>query len=404
MILLSRSGFPHDIRVEKEISALETAGWSATVVTFNTGAQPHREAFGKGHTIIRIPPYVPTRFQNALFGFYPFPRQLVDTLSEIFSEENPDVVHVHDLVYAGTVLRAARGKNKPVVLDLHENMPAAFAAYQLKQRPGLRRLYGALIRNTLLWKHYEKRWVREAARTLIVTERARDRFGRQTQLVKDTIRLVGNTENLDTFPTATRVAPVDPDTPVVRLLYFGGVGPHRGLETVLEALPALRDEPIEFIVVGLKEHQHAQYADLVDRLGVADKVTLRGWAGPDEVVNVLSEFEFGLVPHRNLEHTNTTIPHKLFQYMLAERPVIVSSCPPLAEVVEGSNCGYVFAADDPRDFARVVQQALRERDRYSTLAANAKNAALTTWNWDHDAQRLISTYEELVPGGSQETT
>ena len=85
-----------------------------------------------------------------------------------------------------------------------------------------------------------------------------------------------------------------------------------------------------------------ELAALAQEYGVGDRVELVEWQPLKAIPNAIRECDIGLVPHRKHAHTDATIPHKLFQYMLASRPVIVSNCRPLARIIEETGAGLVF--------------------------------------------------------------
>ena len=53
---------------------------------------------------------------------------------------------------------------------------------------------------------------------------------------------------------------------------------------------------------------------------------------------------FAWFPHEDFEHTQTTVPHKLFQYMMGRKTVLVSDCAPLKRIIGDNEAGYVFKA------------------------------------------------------------
>jgi glycosyltransferase involved in cell wall biosynthesis len=85
-------------------------------------------------------------------------------------------------------------------------------------------------------------------------------------------------------------------------------------------------------------------------------VQLVEWLPLDQVWKQITESSICVIPHRKNPHTDTTVPHKLFQYMLAGRPVIVSDCAPLERIVSDAQCGLIFRSGDSADLADKVRQ------------------------------------------------
>ena len=70
-----------------------------------------------------------------------------------------------------------------------------------------------------------------------------------------------------------------------------------------------------------------QIEKLIEDLGVKEEVKITS-QNSDQFYNIL-QADLCCVPHNSNPHTDSTIPHKLFQYMIAKRPILVSSSAPL---------------------------------------------------------------------------
>ncbi len=102
-----------------------------------------------------------------------------------------------------------------------------------------------------------------------------------------------------------------------------------------------------------------------------------------------------LVPYSASEHTHTTVPHKLFQYMLAGKPVVVSDVRPLKRIIEETQAGLVFKADDPTSLAEALIALHKTPGLTERLGANGHRAAVGPYAWRHDARRLVEVYRSL---------
>ena len=106
--------------------------------------------------------------------------------------------------------------------------------------------------------------------------------------------------------------------------------------------------------------------------------------------------DVNVIPHRMNNHTDNTVPHKLFQGMMTQKPVLVSSCKPLKRVIENTHAGLVFEADNPKDFAEQVLKFYHNRDLIQTLGMNGYKATVDgDLNWDYDKQNLINIYRKF---------
>jgi glycosyltransferase involved in cell wall biosynthesis len=80
--------------------------------------------------------------------------------------------------------------------------------------------------------------------------------------------------------------------------------------------------------------------------------------------------------------------------MATGRPVLVSDVAPLKRIVEESECGLVFKAEDPYDFSEKLR-IMKDPELLKKLAHNGRIAAENQYNWQKDKERLLNLYAEL---------
>lgn len=392
-------GYPPDVRIAKEAAALRAAGHDVTILTARARAdQPEREAMPGGEVVVRAAvrrPPRPARVPGLLTLRRPEWRA---PLAAFLDVQRPDAFHVHDLPGVPTALDAALPRGIPVVADLHENMPAAYRAYR-SAYAWPRRLAHALAYAYPLWRWHERRALARCARTIVVVPEAAERLV-AGGLPPERIVVVSNTEDETTFDAAPEAA----DPAIAQRFagdwvasYIGGIGPHRGLETAIDALPAAlgRVPRLRLVVVGATERDRAAIEARARARGAAERTTVIGWQPFEAVRSFIHASDACLVPHADFEHTQTTVPHKLFQYMLCGRPVVVSDVRPLARIVGETGAGRVFRAGDPADLAEALVWLHDHPAEAAAMGAAGRAAALGPYAWRHDAARLVALYAGL---------
>ena len=225
-----------------------------------------------------------------------------------------------------------RGRALPVVADMHENYPATVVAWRSDQ---------PWYRPVLVWlraihRFHENRCSRRCARIIVTGPEAGERFVRRgvpaTRLV-----VVSNTEDETTMPWPL------PGIDAAMAAEFAGkwvavfVGGNRsasGLDTAIRGVGAIVEAVPGFLllIVGAKNSQAERLRSLAQRCRVEKHVDIRGWEPFERCIQYDLIAQVGLVPFRDTEHTQTVVPHKLFQYMMCGRPVVVSDCAPLNEL------------------------------------------------------------------------
>ena len=219
-----------------------------------------------------------------------------------------DVIAIHDpeLVPAGILARFVR--RKPVVFDLHENVPA-----QILTRPSLpwvlRRPLAAVARF----------WLSMAERYLTVS------------LAEDGYR-----------PLFVSDHPVFPNYPEVPLLpeavsgersgivYVGDVTEQRGAVTLLDAAADAGIGPV--LYVGrcndtLRRHLLERAAER----GVA--IELLGWRPHAEAMAIAGRALAGVSPLHNTPNYRNSLPTKTLEYLVMGTPVVASDLPGTSSVI-----------------------------------------------------------------------
>jgi glycosyltransferase involved in cell wall biosynthesis len=106
--------------------------------------------------------------------------------------------------------------------------------------------------------------------------------------------------------------------------------------------------------------------------------------------------DVNVIPHQSNGHTDNTVPHKLFQGMMAAKPLLVSSSAPLKRLTEKYQSGLVFEAGNSKDFAEKVLTLYRDKNLCAQLGENGRRVTMEeNVNWEHDQKDLVALYANL---------
>ena len=129
---------------------------------------------------------------------------------------------------------------------------------------------------------------------------------------------------------------------------------------------------------------------------VENNVKFVGYRPFNEVSTIMQESNINIIPHKSNEHTDNTIPHKLFQIMMSKSLLLVSSCKPLKRIVEKYDCGVVFKADDVNDFTDKVVMIHQKDNLLNYKKDNAFDAVMNQGeNWEEESLKLHSLYTHI---------
>lgn len=404
--------FPTDrqVRAKRIARALEKEGSETIVFARNTGQDPARGQIESGPrpTQERLSYALVRRFSwlasTPLFGLVtaPLPLNPIWSLWLLLQLRRYDI----DVVVAGDIRAgiptavAAKLLGIPVVLDVREHyvglaasLPAKTPLDRVLQHETL---VGALERATIALADHVWVVVEERREELI----ARGTPGEKVSVVSNTPEL---SEETDTAEELRDPEEAGFDWKQFTLVYVGVLNRFRGLDLILDALYHLNqegDSSVNFAVAGEGPHRDALERRAAE-LGIKDQVTFLGWIDAERVPVFLRSGSAGVIPHEVTALTNHTIPNKLFDYMLAELPVLATDMAPVQRIVTDENCGYVLPPDTTGSDAAAAIQRLKTGDT-SMLAANGRRAVEERYNWKRDAKQVRKTLERLQRGTEDE--
>jgi glycosyltransferase involved in cell wall biosynthesis len=400
------SYFPPDIRVEKEARALISEGHRIFLCSLGKkGVQALEDV--NGITVIRSFPsdkflFRAWRFLWFNMFFYSFLWK--KTLEDVITRYEIEAIHVHDLPLVKTATSVAKKFGIPVISDLHENYPENMRAWRVGKITLKRRII-SLISPIWRYQKLEKSVLPYVDRIITVVDEARNHYINDCGVSLEEITVVMNVEDLEYFGNLKidefLITKYKNDFVIS---YIGGFGPHRGIDTLIKSMPKVLEEipDAKLLLVGgtdLKEYEEELRRMCKDEK-VEDNVVFTGRVDFSLVPSYIASSEVCLVPHHSSGHTNTTIPHKLFQYMAMRKPVIVTDCKPLKRIVEECNCGIVVPSGDCDKLSEAVIKLCKDRELASKLGENGRMCVEKGYNWTNEAQKLIMLYKELENGRS----
>ena len=183
------------------------------------------------------------------------------------------------------------------------------------------------------------------------------------------------------------------------VLYQGGLGPGRGIEQLLAALPTL---PAEAVVVLLGYGPlRDTLLERVDAAGPAGRVHVLDAVPPAELLDwvACADVAVAAIQPTTLNHRLST-PNKLFEALAAGVPVVASDFPAMRAIVLDDPDGPLGAVCDPTDPAAIAAAVSRllALDPASTadLRARCLRAAHVRYSWEAQLEVLLGVCGSLA--------
>jgi glycosyltransferase involved in cell wall biosynthesis len=191
-------------------------------------------------------------------------------------------------------------------------------------------------------------------------------------------------------PARTELPPRPAHTGALRVVYQGAMGPGRPLDDLLVAAEHAADIDLTIRVIGTP--LDVLRTEVAAR-GLSDRVRVVEPVSPDRLVEVLAEFDAGIIINRPVtQNDELVLPNKLFEYMMAGVVPVVPRLPALTPIVEGERIGVVFEPARPDLLGAALSELAADPARVSELGTRARRLALERYNAERQAELLTAVW------------
>jgi polysaccharide biosynthesis protein PslF len=199
-----------------------------------------------------------------------------------------------------------------------------------------------------------------------------------------------------------------PERPTI--LTWGLLGPGKGIERVIDAMPALKclPNPPRYTIAG-RTHpkvfaaQGDSYREALvaqaKRLGVADSVSFDDvYRTPEELTALIQSATVVVLPYDSKDQVTSGV---LFDSLASGRPIVATAFPHAVELL-GSGAGTVVAHDNPDALLAALRQLLTDPGVAESMATEARWLApsiawpVVVGAYVTEAQRLLVTQSALT--------
>lgn len=356
--MLSTVHSANDIRiVEKEATTLAQANYSVTLIA----KPPLAKAL---NTNIHYKPLFladMSRWKRPLIAGY--------QAMKMVRAQAPSIVHFHDPELIPFCLILKR-KGCKIVYDVHEDTPSDILSKDWI--PRLLKPFFSYAMNAI--ERYAARRF-DAIITATPTIGARfERYGISPIIVKNYAKKA----EFQSLPATQEKK--------YQAVYVGRISFDRGLCEMSEAckqigIPLILAGAAEpKVIEWMAEQKHIEWWGIIER---------------EQILSLLHESRIGLCVLHPQPNYIDALPIKLFEYMAAELPVIVSDLPAQRDIVQSAQCGLVIP---PRNSAALVEALHNILDNpidAASMGEKGRAAVFATLNWEYEEKKLVSLYKKL---------
>lgn len=170
------------------------------------------------------------------------------------------------------------------------------------------------------------------------------------------------------------------------LLFMGWLYDFSGLLELTEEIIKTGRKNLKLLVIGKGDIEN-QLTNLAEGRA-KDILIMTGWVPFNDLFNYLNAADICIMPFKNVDLMQNSVPIKIIEYMAAGKPVIST---PLNGIVKefGQNNGIIYAIE-PEDFISAIYQ-IEEDDSFSEIGLKAlQNVENREW------EQITSMFEKIL--------
>ena len=363
------NNFTNDSRVLKENSSLSNAGYDVTIVAlYDNGLQEQEEIndFRVHRIKLKSRKWSKNKFVQLL-------KYIEFTYKVVNKYKNSDVIHCNDLdaLVIGVIIKRIYNKNIKIVYDAHEYETETNALHGIQKK---------------FVKWLEKSLIKDADAVITVSDSIANEYVKLYNIKKPS--LVLNTPFYkEVKKTNLFREKFDIQDNQTIFLYQGNLGAGRGIDILLDTFKEL-DKKNVIIFMGYGK---------VDRIKELSKeyenIFFHEAVHPDILLNYTSAADFGISTiEASCLSYKYCLPNKMFEYIMAEVPVIVSDLPEMKNIVQNNHIGIIMKSNDKKGIKEAIIEAITLDQ--SQLKHNLQNLK-KIYNWEEQEKILLKVYKEL---------
>jgi glycosyltransferase involved in cell wall biosynthesis len=356
-----------DVRIfHKECKSLARAGYEVTLIA------TAKENGNHDGIALKTLPVWKNRRDRFTRGAHAVYKSALEVDAEIYHFHDPELIPVALLL---------RLHGKKVIYDIHEDLPRT-----ISYKPYIPKSMGGIVSRTV---ESIEEWAAGRFSALVAATPA---IGKRFRSVNENVTVLNNFPRMEEIESS--IGPSHRNREA-SLLYVGmRITKARGAEEMVRAIGLLPEN----LQARLKLVGNWDSPDLPAVLSTIpgwDRVDFVGPLGRTEVAGELQKAYAGLVILHPEPNYVASQPVKLFEYMCAGIPVIVSDFPVCREIVAQARCGILVNPLDPAEIASAMEFLLTHPEEAEEMGRRGFQAILERYNWANEEKTLLQVYSEL---------
>ena len=314
---------------------------------------------------------------------FPEPKTFASRVARLMKDRAADFDIAHDNQVLGTGIMELETYGLPVIATIHHPITMdrridLQTAPTWRKRMTLRRWYGFL--------RMQARVARRVRKVLVPSESSRRDIARDFGVDPARIQtILLGVDDVFAPPTAPRV-------PGRILAMASADAPMKGIATLLEAFAKLSVERDVSLVLVTRPEPGGRTEQLIDNLGIADRVSFVSGVSDEELVAVMGSAEVACVPSL---YEGFSLPTA--ELMACATPLVVSRAGAIPEVVgPDGECADLVTPGDVGELVTALERLLDDPERRTSMGRAGRARVQELFSWRAVAEATAAAYEETI--------
>jgi glycosyltransferase involved in cell wall biosynthesis len=323
-------------------------------------------------------------------------REVEDQFNRMLDDFSPDVVHFHNIIGLSVGLpKIARQRKLKTVLTLHDYWAICHRNTTLKAdgKPCIDFKSCEACPSHISDDNWESMQLRmrrdyislqlQNMHTVISPSQYLARIYDTAGLFSDKVQIIPNGVDVDRF----RMVKKKSNPKVVRFSFIGHLGPHKGVRTIIEALPfVMGRRRFRLNIVG-EGWQQPELERMAWNVGMQNRVAFWGKVQNRHIKKVYEKTDVLILPSIWPENQ----PVSITEAMACGLPVIAARVGGIPELVDDGKTGYLFEAGNPKDLAHKMSVFLTDASKITQFGRNGF-MKIAAYNIETQVDRIVEYY------------
>ncbi len=239
-------------------------------------------------------------------------------------------------------------------------------------------------RTQSIWKSIEKRILPKIKYAYTVSELIALEYQKLYGIKMNVVR------NLPYYINSEKL--VKPEkTGTFNILYQGSLNIGRGLEQLIDSMQFI--ENAKLIIIGDGDITQ-QLKEQIQNKNLTNKIELKAKIPFSDLIKETQKASLGVSLEENIGlNYYYALPNKLFDYIQARVPILISPFPEMHKIVDKYDIGTTYEHKTPQKLAEKINKIIEQKELYQKWRNNTEQAAQELC-WENEEQILIDIYSK----------